>query len=583
LKTSRFEVTNEQLLWSGLLLLALVLRLSGLGEIPFSDHEAYQALGALAASDSQSPFWTTPLPAPNPAYQVLAGWLFQLFGSSDVMARIPSVVAGLALVLTPLLLRRRFGAGLALSIGFLFCVSPVLLTISRSAGGESLALLGIAGAFFAVIGGVSGSSEKRAALAGAGLGLALASGSSGYTALLALLLTWIMIRRLAPDQEQWPGFNHRNLLVSALLSALILVSGFGMDWHGVAGVGEGFADWLHGWSSAGQVNAPAFLAMMFSFEPLVIFFGTAGILLAFTRRLDRIDRFMVIWTGWALVLNLLRIGRGAGDIVWVILPLIWLAGRTLIVLSNGLTQRGGWLQTVVLTGALLILTASAGVSVISYLQGYRLSQFGSSPSFLYFIFGALLLMAASLIFIFGMEWSWRVVLDSAAITVFIVGLSLSVQAAWRLNMHSSQGGARLLWSPIQATDQLALLEGTLAKASLVESGMPASISIQVDSDLPPSMAWYLREYGRVSGEFAVEQSAPVAMLTPGSKSEVRLPAEYYGQTFALRTIPDKAGSLPAPGLRWWVLDESQALTESWTLWVRADVAGLGEAPARLEP
>jgi len=233
--------------------------------------------------------------------------------------------------------------------------------------------------------------------------------------------------------------------------------------------------------------------------------------------------------------------------------------------------------------ALLILTTSAGVSVISYLQGYRLSQFGSSPSFLYFIFGALLLMAASLIFIFGMEWSWRVVLDSAAITVFIVGLSLSVQAAWRLNMHSSQGGARLLWSPIQATDQLALLEDTLAKASLVESGMPASISIQVDSDLPPSMAWYLREYGRVSGEFAVEQSAPVAMLTPGSKSEVRLPAEYYGQTFALRTIPDKAGSLPAPGLRWWVLDESQALTESWTLWVRADVAGLGEAPARLEP
>ena len=579
--TSRFEVTVEHLLWSGLLLLALAVRLTALGGTPFSDGEALHALGALAASGSQSPFWTTPLPASNPAYRVLAGWLFQLFGSSDIMARIPSVAAGLALVLTPLLLRRRFGARLALTIGFLLSVSPVILTVSRSAGGESFAILGITGAIFAVLGHGSGSSEKRAALAGAGLGLALASGSSAYTSLLSLLLAWIIIRRSAPNQEPWAGFSWRVFLAAALLAVVALASGFGMDWHGLAGIGDGFADWLQGWSSGGQVNALAFLAMMFSFEPLTLIFGIAGVLFTFNGRLDRLDRFMAIWTGWALILNLLRIGRTAEDLAWVILPLIWLGGRALSMIMDGLTQRGGWLQTGILAVALLILMASAGISVISYLQGYQLSHLGSSSSLLYFIFGALLLMAASLVFIFGMEWSWKVVFDSAAFTVFAVALSLSIQAAWRLNMHASQGGARLLWSPVQATDQVALLEGTLAKASLVQSGMPASISIQVNSDLPPVLAWYLRDYERVSGEFAVDQSPPVAMLTPGSQSEVRLPAEYYGQAFALRTIFNEAGSRPS--VRWWVLDEGQAQTESWTLWVRADVAGLGEAPVRLEP
>jgi hypothetical protein len=580
---SRYELTLENLLWAGLVLLAFALRFAALGMLPLAESEALSALGALSSSGSPSPFWTTLLQNLNPFSQDLVGWLFQMFGSSDAIARVPSAVAGSLLVLAPLLLRKRYGGGFALMVGFLTAISPVMLSSSRMTGGAALSLLGAGTAFYALAGSPDEITQERTLLAGCSLGLAIASGGYIYSALLALALTWIVLYRQAPAGSAWVGFNWRAFIGAAIASALILASGFGTRWIGLAGIGESFAAWLRGWSRPGLTGVVPYIVMLATFEPLMIAFGLTGALLAFLGRLSRLDRAIAVWALFALLIGIVRVGRVGQELVWILLPLIWLAGRTIMILVTSLKQAEEWLQIAVLSGALLILASSAGISLVSYLQGYQLSRLGSSSSLVYLIFGALLLMAASLIFIFGMEWSWKMVLNSAAVSIAGVTLSLTVQADWRLNYRLPAGGARLAWSPAQATSQMTLLSRTLADASLFVTGMPGSIALQVESDLPPSLAWYLRDYDRAGGEYASNDPPAVAMLTPESQTQVHLLTEYYGQAFALRTIPGPANVLPAPGMRWWVLDEGQEMTESWTLWVRADVAGLGGSPEGIEP
>jgi hypothetical protein len=583
MNASRHELTLEQLLWAGVMLLAFALRFAALGELPFSEGESLSALGALAASGSPSPFWTTLLQNLNPFSQSLISWLFQLFGSSDAIARVPSAVAGSLLVVAPLLLRKRYGGGLALTVGFLLAVSPIMLAVSRTVGGAAFSLLGAGTAVFALWGSPGAITRERTIFAGLGLGLAIASGGTIYSALLALALTGIVLNRWSSSSSLRKGLDLPLFLATALASAFVLASGIGTRWTGVAGIGESFAAWLQGWSRASLTGAIPYLAMLLTFEPMIIAFGLAGALLALLNRLSRLDQVNALWALFALLIGLLRVGRDGQDLIWILLPLVLLAARIIMILITSLQEATQWLQIIVLSGALLILASSAGVSLVSYLEGYQLSRLGSSPPLMFILFGALLLMAGSLIFIFGMEWSWKVVLISTAISVFGITFSLMVQACWRLNYRLPAGGARLAWSPTQATDQVALLSETLTEASLFETGMTGSIALQVESDLPPSLAWYLSDYARAGGEFTAGKTPPVTMLTPAAQTQVLLLGEYYGQTFALRTIPGPEPLLPASVVRWWVLDEGQRLTESWTLWVRADVAGLGESLQEIEP
>jgi len=581
-KATRFEFTLEHALWAGIALLAASVRLAGLNRVPLSESEAVGALSALHAAGSASPFWTTGLANLYPAYRNLAALLFQLFGSTDALARLPSASAGLALIFTPLLLRRRWGSALPLSIGFLLAISPVLLTVARQAGGPALALLGLAVALFALLGMTEGDTAGRSTLAGAGLGLSLASGG-GFTLLLALLLTGLVVRLRRHEPLGLPNPVLKRLVVSALVATALVALAGGLAWNGLEGVGESLAAWLLRWSEPGMLHAGTFAAMLLAFEPLLLGFGVIGGVLAVLNRLGRLDRMMALWAGLTILVALLQVGRTAGDLAWALLPLSWLAGRMLVLLVQGAVQHASWLHLAALSSALLVLAASAGVGLMSYIQGYQFSRLSGSPSLLFFLLGALLLMAVSLVFIFGMEWSWLVVLDSAVLAAFVIALSLSIQAGWRLNFHAELGGARQLWSPAHSTLQMRLLEDTLSQASLFDTGMRESIALQVGSDLPPNLAWYMRGYRRAGGEFVPGELPAAAMLTPGSQEEVRLFADYYGQAFALRAISPITGGIPAGGLDWWVLDEGDAVPEYWTLWVRSDIASLDRSAGEAIP
>src|SRR5213075_2333635 len=72
---------------------------------------------------------------------------FRLLGDSDLSARLPAALGGVALVALAFLLRERFGKATAFASGALLAASPVLLYYTRFCREDVWSLLGTAGTF----------------------------------------------------------------------------------------------------------------------------------------------------------------------------------------------------------------------------------------------------------------------------------------------------------------------------------------------------------------------------------------------------------------------------------------------------
>lgn len=127
--------------WLPLVLVAAVTRLYGFRSYPLDPHEATLASDALAVvsgSDLSAEGWAQPLPT------ILAALSFFLFGPGDGAARLPSMLAGLAIVPALAVLARGVGRTVALAAAVLLILSPTLtLASTRLDGAALLVTLGL--------------------------------------------------------------------------------------------------------------------------------------------------------------------------------------------------------------------------------------------------------------------------------------------------------------------------------------------------------------------------------------------------------------------------------------------------------
>ncbi len=126
----------ERLLGGGLIVAALGLRLYALGRAELGADEAWAYLAAIRAPEASDLFRHSLYPL------FLQGWM-RLFGSGELALRLPSALAGAALVAALWRLGRRLaGPWGGLAVAGLAAIAPGLLSASRSADGRiSLALL----------------------------------------------------------------------------------------------------------------------------------------------------------------------------------------------------------------------------------------------------------------------------------------------------------------------------------------------------------------------------------------------------------------------------------------------------------
>ena len=597
-------LTVEAVAWLALLLLAAWTRLAALGRLPLDDTEAVEALAAAASSGSPSAFWAQDSPTATPSYHALTGLLFATSRPSDALARIIPALAGVGLVITPILARKSLGRGPALLTGLILLVSPSALTISRSATGASLAALGWAVALLCLI-YRKGSPGQDLAWAAAGAGLALASGEHSLTGLVTLALGGLLLslwdrrrlaragqeagrkRRKSPGwisltglQQASPAARRLGLLVGGLV-LFGLSAGAGLLPSGLSGLPEGVAAWAQGWTAPSGYRLLPFLAMLPLYEPLALVFGLVGVRLSASAS-DGQPRLEAAWAAASLLLLLIYPGRSPLDLIWVVLPLALLGGRAIVALVEELPQIEAWPAVGGFGAAAVVLVAYAALQIAGYVTG-ALSFDVQLDFALQLGLAALGLVLALLALLFlGWGWSWRSALQAAGLAGLALTGAVTLSAAWHLNFTPVAATAGELWRREVSTPGLRLLGHSLQMVSQAQTGSTDALPVRVLSPATPGLAWELREFRAASDD--PQGQAPQAVLMPVGDQLPALAEDYLGQSFTIGERWDWEGGLPPNFLRWLVTRQAPTEAVRWLLLVRSDLAGAGElAPLPEQP
>jgi hypothetical protein len=575
----RSTISTALSVFSAILLLGAAARLVGLNWPPLSDAEAQSALPALSPTAAPAEFdGSGGMVASSGAYQVLTAAFFSLFGASESSARLVPALFGGLLVAVPLLMRRRIGDSQAALIMLLLAISPTLVGASRSALDPVIGAFGVSLALASPFAGRGGRLE--AVLLGIGGGLALASGPSVWFGLSGLLVAgvaaWIA-GRVSQTQglPAWEPAHSRMTIILALVSALVIASGAGFYFNGISTIFTAFSRWVSGWGTPEPLHPATMALAALAYEPLLCFLGLAGAAMAF-RRGDRLGQASAYWAGGELVLLLLYPGRRPELIIWLAIPLAYLGGLSLRSLMAQLPRSHSRRTVILLGAACIVLAAFAFLQLRAEEQGRfaGVSLAGAPMGFVLALLAGLL--AVGLIVLFGLGWSWRDALISAAGSAALVLLVLSIASLSRISFGDSAAGAKELWRPSASTAGVPRMLHTLAIASQAQTGFDSLMKVQRLDVTAPSILWALHAFPRLSTEEVLNGVTSPAVVAP----EVDVPPEmergYIGQTLALREHWGWSGALPPDTIRWLITGDAPVIQDRWLVMIRADIFGAEE-------
>src|SRR5512133_3676704 len=169
--------------------LALVIRLLRLGELPLNDNEALWAMQAFDLTKGLRPEIGA-----QPAYVLLTAFSFFVLQASNFAARFIPALFGAALTFVPFYFRDRLGSKSAIVLAFFMAFDPGLLALSRMAGSPLIALTAVLLAW-----GLWRAGNSRAAGIFAGIGLL--AGPQFWPGLIGLAVAAGLLRGFFSREE----------------------------------------------------------------------------------------------------------------------------------------------------------------------------------------------------------------------------------------------------------------------------------------------------------------------------------------------------------------------------------------------
>lgn len=542
-------ITREHFLWALVVAAAAAMRIPAL-DFPLADAEASAALAALQTARGGS---ATLL---NPLFGFLQSVILMLFGDSNTMTRVVSLVGGLALCLWPIALRGVLGRARALMMAALLCISPTMMFVGREALGGGLAWL--------IAAAMVGMRDMRPVVRAILLGLLLACGVDAVAPLLVVLLMFGMTRRLG-ELRVLADKRALGALAAAFAAG---ATGFLLRPAGLADAFEGWTAWLR---TGGEVNRLV-LGVAFG-EMLAIVFALVAGVRALMRRVSEnhaplVDtgtfRFGAAWISAGLVALLLLPGRSAATATAVVIGAAVLASEPLTLMLKGLLRRSNW-----------VTWATAGlVFVLLQFVGIGLRNYAMQNQTVY-----LLPVAVALVMTVG-------VLASAALNEQTELAMLGIGAALALTLglyvlgigvRATQIGWADVSEPYRAhapQPGLATLRDVVREASVRAEGEPDAVSIFVDASAPASLRWVLRNQAKV--RYGIDIGTQDMLLLPSAKKPAESRA-FVGSRYRLERMaaldPTNGGVV---GLLRWLLYRQGGTTGTtdvyWTLWVSDSLA-----------
>lgn len=544
---------------------AAVMRFTALDQIPLSPAEAAEALAAWQFSQPEA----LTMSAGSPAYFTLTSLLVPFLGANDTVMRLVPAAFGLALIALPWLLRKRIGIIGALASASLLAASPLNSAVSRTAGGDAIALFAVLLAIVAVA-RLNGPQKKRWFYTlSIALGLGLCSSPLFFSGLATGLLA-VWLTRWTTKQDPGIRFPERTTILRGVILGLLVLVGLSTRFLTYpAGLGASarlLGEWLgqFGFGSGLQGLAAPFLVLA-RYEIALLVLGTAAF-------------FWVIWKGnttstfyllWLLAgLGLLFLQSGTLSNV---LP-VTVAGYLLVGLAaNLLLQRGinGWtwalMAFLILIGAVLLVNATRYLRVSLYEEG--LSN----------IWLSILALAAAVLIIY---YTW--VMTDARIgqgiwlALFLLLLTYEWGTAWHLT-HRAANDPRESWVAQGTDNDVPLLVDMLRDISRQATNSDGDLALISGVDTPV-LRWYLRDFRRaIIGESLPPQAQQQVVISALGNVEPRLGSDYVGSDYGLlrkgTSAPPESSTPLSDLLRWLLFHETaaQMIEDRVIVWVRADL------------
>ncbi len=558
--TAKYEISRSWWGFAIILLVAAGFRFALLGTYPLDDQQANIALQALSVSRNESVRLSG-----EPGYIALTSVLFDLFGASGFWARFWPALLGTCAVLLPVLYRKWLGSSTALVLAALIALDPVMIGVSRSAGGTMLALVGVIAALGFWL-------NRRPVLSGVLLGIALTGGSGFWPLGLITVGIIAMWRNLFTNRDD-AGLNGAGssksvviVLSVAAVSSLLLSTLFFSLPNGISAIGSSVVEYFSGWGEFdSRLLAGNSLAWLIIELPLIAL-GIWGFVDGMLKK-EQLARFMGVLWALTLVLTLLNPGTASSHFVWVALPMLILAAKKLSKLVRLPNVENRLIFIVELT-LFLALVIFSFLNSLNLVNNAYLTPEETRNRIIGTFLPIILLAAMTVLFAWGWSYSsTRNGFVTGIVVLLVVGL---VSNAWKSAGLGSRPQFEFLFSRGFPLGEQPLLT-TVKDISISRTGYADRIDIQVIGLEHPSVFWVLRDFNEViSASVPDPNSAPSLVLT-NVETRIDLPASYRGQKILWSVNPDYAAMQPIDWIRWSLFRLTPASNTELILWAKNDL------------
>jgi hypothetical protein len=603
------QVTVEALAYALLALLVAGMFLLRLGIIPLTADEVPRALAAWQAIQPNS----DPISLPDSAL-IQLGHLMVLatLGSSEAVLRLPTALAGMALVFSPVLFRSMFGRARVFVMCVLLAASPVVLAGSRLDSPVIWEMLLTVISLWTVWRYLV---TRQAAFAYSAtvllITVGLMAGPTGHVAVITILLAFALAERLLPPDADvgsvgqhlhaWPwrvgiGFG---ALAVVVVSTLFMTYPAGLN-----AVGSGFGEGVRGW--VGTVpNAPLFFAASASllYEPILWIFGIVGVVII--ARHDKPaypDLFLLAWAAIAALMALLYAGSTAANALWLTVPLVGLVSGVAVHLlvdedgwlwfseSDRVTNLFGlsvpgwsrWVVAGATAGILMLALMHVGelartIQIMPVNNGWNSAITQLAPSGVILLI--LLLLLVFMGFTVASAWGSVATLRGGAVGLLAVGVVAMLGTGWQITYNRAHD-PRELWHTVAYGEDVVLLRETLIELAERETGGFKSLDVFVVTDGAAiaedgMLAWITRDFPNTRFvRHEADARAQEVVLTRLMPEAPSLGGNYLGQSFTLRrtwsTDTLTAREFPA----WWFQRATRTppeVAQTVVLWLRQDL------------
>jgi hypothetical protein len=528
----------DALAWTGLLLLTIVTRVWALGSPPLNVEEGRRALEAYALlNDGRVAYQSAP------ALTNLTSAVFVLFGDGDLQARLVPALAGILLVMTPLLLRPVGGPWWSVLAALALAGSTTIIAASRSVSPAAPVLLCVALTAIGAWRFASGHDRRWLALAFVSAFAGLGLDTSFVIGLAGLFLAYAIAEGEIFGKVSWwetvRAHGRRALAigigVAVLLDTRFLTSPGGIQ----AGLFDPLSRWTGEVARGAGLTGPILIALL---DGGILVMALIG-LTEYPRR-PRAIRFLGTWLIVALTLTSLMRMPETRYLVLPVLPGALLAGFGLLRLVTWLVEAGSLRTTVLgLVGLVPIVTAAFQVNA-----GLRqnLTPWGASGIVLL----AGLLLAGLLAFnlLRGMELG-------AAFATWMLAIAAigGIAAANRTLDAHGEGRGQLVEQTVVTRDMDYVREMALKWYRASPDG-----PLPVDPSLKPILGWALRDIPTVR----YDSAAPGA---PGPRLLADPPTQVGPDTLTVRPVVGYAAdwtslALQPPRIWRWLANRETLVT-----------------------